>query len=75
LSEIEVLVKKRGGVIYVIYQISYKIESKKGRQKFWAVKWKFFPKNGSFENFGPPKSPPMFRSTVKFFLPRITYFR
>jgi len=45
LSEIvklRFLVKKMG-VIYVIYQISDKIESKKGRQKFWAAKWKFFP--------------------------------
>jgi len=39
----------------VIYQISDKIESKKGLQKFWAVKWKFFPSKRSFENFRPPK--------------------
>src|SRR6218665_2799833 len=45
LSKIEVFVNKKG-VIYVIYQISDKIESKKGRQKFWGVKWKFVPKKG-----------------------------
>jgi len=49
------LVKKRE-VIYVIHQISDKIESKKWREKFWAVKWKFFPKKGSFKNFCPPQS-------------------
>src|SRR6218665_3048418 len=40
LSEIEVFGQEKG-VIYVIYQISDKIESEKGRQKFWAVKWIF----------------------------------
>ena len=34
--------RSRKGVIYVKYQISDKIESKYGRQKFCAVKWKFF---------------------------------
>ena len=43
MSEIEVFGQEKGGVIYVIYQISEKIESKKGRQEFWAVKWKFLP--------------------------------
>ena len=55
LSEIEVFLVKKLGVIYVIYQISDKIESKKGRQKFRALKWIFSPKNGSFEDFRPPK--------------------
>ena len=53
MSEIEVfgqekfklrfLVKKlRFLVIYVVYQISDKIVSKKGLQKFWAVKLNFY---------------------------------
>ena len=61
LSEIEVFGQEKG-VIYVIYQISDKIESEKGRQKFWAVKWIFSLKQ-VIRKFPSPKvgarSPPM----------------
>ena len=48
------LVKKR--VIYIKYQISDSRDrqnrvDEKGHQKVWVLKWKFFPKKRSFENF------------------------
>jgi len=62
LSEAEVfLVKKR--VILVIFQISESKErqktdkirsmTKKSHQKYWALKWKFFPNKRLFKNLGP----------------------
>ena len=50
------LVKKRGGVIYVIYQISGKIESKKRSSEMLGCKMDFFSKKTSFENFSPSQS-------------------
>jgi len=56
--KLRLLVKKRR-VIYVIYKISDKIESK---NRSLEIKWNCFLKR-SFENFRPPKagakSPPM----------------
>ena len=76
LSEAEVfLVKKR--VILVIFQISESKErqktdkirsmTKKSHQKYWALKWKFFPNKRLFKNLGPrnmfppPNSAPSLR--------------
>src|SRR6218665_2453497 len=61
LSEFEVFGQQRGSYNQIsdkslIYQISDKIESKKGRQKFWAVKWNFFPIIKVIRKFPPPQS-------------------
>ena len=67
LSEIEVFGQEKG-IIYVIYQISDKIESNKGCQKFLAVKWKFFPKKVHTKISVPPKSAPSLRQCATPFL-------
>ena len=63
-SEIEVFCQEKGHIC-CIYQISDsrhrektgKIESmtKKGRQKYWSVKWNLFPKKGHSKNVPSPK--------------------